>query len=58
MKKTKYVVRYSTETARFSNYADALIFARMAGNSEVSDRTGLIAQFRDGELTKEFGGTK
>lgn len=51
--RTKYTVTYPRDQlARFSDYQDALDFARMWGWSQVSDRTGLIAQFEGGTRNK------
>lgn len=53
-KRCIYQVTYGKELARFSDYADAMTFARMAGHSEVRDRTGLVGQFSEGKATPEF----
>jgi len=64
-KRTKFAVWMGDDhVARFSSYSDAIWFARevsrldsprfAGGTSEVSDRTGLIAQFDDGAATPEF----
>lgn len=58
----KFVVRYSGEgsmrTAKFSNYDDAMTFARQRNSSEVSLTVGrgkgLIGQFQKGKATPEF----
>lgn len=54
MKKCRFKVDYGSEVARFTDYSDALTFARLAGYAEVSDKTGLVAQFVEGKLTPEF----
>lgn len=58
---TKVKVNYSSwkaaqvqRTARFSSYEDAIIFARNQFSSEVTDKTGVIAQFKMGKATEEF----
>lgn len=53
-KTCKYTVHYGSEIAKFSDRSDAMTFARMAGYSEVSDKTGLIGQFVEGKATPEF----
>ena len=57
--KTKFAVEYAGRVARFSDYPDAMYFARdcsamVHGLVEVSDKTGLIGQFFDGDTTREF----
>jgi hypothetical protein len=50
----KYTVRYGYEIAKFSDRSDAFTFARNAGYSEITDKTGLIGQFVEGKPTPEF----
>lgn len=54
---TPYTVSYGRNVAKFSNYADAMSFARMMSaevDVDVRDKTGLIGQFYDGMATPEF----
>ena len=57
--RTRYLVRYNGECARFSHWKHAIDFAHRASLSakrwaEVSDKSGMLAQFAYGELTPEF----
>jgi hypothetical protein len=59
MAKTKYAVSYSGKTARFSDYPDAMYFARdtsrdRLGLIEVWASDGIVGQFDGGEPTREF----
>jgi hypothetical protein len=56
MKRLRYLIRYGDDrAARFSSFDDAIEFARhCSGSTEVSDFTGLVAQFADGKPTPEF----
>lgn len=65
-RRTKFTVHFGKSVARFSDYADAMRFARMAsvvgsvwmtageGQSEVVASDGIIGQFVDGKATPEF----
>ena len=56
--RTKFAVRYDTKLARFSDFADAMMFAHSMswgdGLVEVSDATGLVGQFASGKSTPQF----
>lgn len=60
MKRTKYSVRHTDETARFSSLRHALLFAAMVSADmpqhliEVNAKDGLAGQYRNGKPTPEF----
>lgn len=60
MKRTKYIVYAGDDVARFSDEVHARVFAvtqskRMPGFLlEISEKSGLIGQYQNGEPTDEF----
>lgn len=61
MKRTKYTVHHiEGETAKFSSYRHALLFAMMLSERipgqliEVSAKDGLVGQYQGGNPTPEF----
>lgn len=53
-KPTKYAVHYGEKIARFSDYDDAMKFARNLEFAEVFHSSGIIAKFQAGRATPEF----